>query len=133
MWRQRLQKAERLHKVQEQLHRIAEWKLAELQRQITGLQEAQETLIQTLNNDDVLHGLFVESAARRLSNLAKDEERLRQAAKVQTRVVCDRAMQAKRIERFNEVLSVEGRRAAEKENYLQLLDALASAQASRKL
>ncbi|NIX78407.1 hypothetical protein [Microvirga terricola] len=134
MPKQHLEKVERLRKVQEQLHRISEWKLAVLQRQITDLQGAQVVLIEALNNEDPLHGLFVEPTARRLNNLAREEDQLRQAETAQIKVTRDRAMQAKRMERFSDALSLESQRAAEKDSLLRLLDGLASrAQASRKL
>lgn len=122
----RLQKTKRLLKVQEQLHRIAEWKLADLQRQATELQSTQQTLIATLNDDQMLHGLFVEARSRRLQTLAAEEGRVKLAEVEQKRATFDRAMQVKRTERMVQTLSVEHRRAAEKKDYLVLLDSLAT-------
>ncbi|MBF9235641.1 hypothetical protein [Microvirga alba] len=122
----RLRKNERLLKVQEQLHKIAEWKLVSLRRQVTDLQETQTVLIQALNSDDALHGLFVEPAARRLHALAGQEEQVRQARDAQNEVVLDRAMQVKRTERVVDALALEYQRTTEKRDYLALLDGFAS-------
>jgi hypothetical protein len=121
----RLRKAVRLLNVQEQLHKIAEWKLASLQRQSTDLQNAQEVLIETLNNDEMLHGLFVESRAKRLQTLAGEESQVKQAQETQSKVALEKAKQVKRTERMLETLTLEHRRAEEKKDYLALLDGLA--------
>ncbi|MFC4173656.1 hypothetical protein ACFOYU_16595 [Microvirga sp. GCM10011540] len=122
----RLRKTERLLKVQEQLQKMAEWKLADLSRQAAELRNAQETLIQTLNDDEVLHGLFVESRARRLQTLAGEANQVDEAQEAQKKVVLERSMQVKRTERMVETFAEEHRRASEKKDYLMLLDSLAS-------
>ncbi|RDI50405.1 hypothetical protein [Microvirga subterranea] len=122
----RLQKTKRLLKVQEQLHQIAEWKLASLQRQVAELQNTQHALIATLNDDQLLHGLFVEARSRRLQTLAAEEGRVKVAEAEQKKAALDHAMQVKRTERMVETLSVEYRRAVEKKDYLALLDSLAT-------
>jgi hypothetical protein len=122
----RLRKTRRLLKVQEQLHQIAEWKLATLQRQGAELQSTQETLIATLNDDEALHGLFVEARSRRLQALAVEEGRVNAAQEEQKKAALDRAMQVKRTERMVDSLAVEHRRMTEKKDYLLLLDSLAT-------
>ena len=49
------------------MHRLAEWKLAELDREKAELAAGQEQLVGALNDDSALQGLFVEAMARRLS------------------------------------------------------------------
>jgi hypothetical protein len=120
----RLQKTKRILKVQEQLHQIAEWKLVNLQRQVVELQNTQQTLIATLNDDQLLHGLFVEARSRRLQTLAAEEGRVKVAEGEQKKAALDRAMQVKRTERMVETLSIEHRRTIEKKDYLALLDSL---------
>jgi hypothetical protein len=112
----RLRKTRRLLKVQEQLHQIAEWKL----------RSTQETLIATLNDDEALHGLFVEARSRRLQALAVEEGRVNAAQEEQKKAALDRAMQVKRTERMVDSLAVEHRRMTEKKDYLLLLDSLAT-------
>jgi hypothetical protein len=122
----RLRKTTRLLKVQEQLHKIAEWNLIGLQRRAKELQDAQETLIHTLNNDEVLHGLFVESRARRLQTLAGEASQVEIAREEQRKIALERAMQVKRTERIVDSIAVEHRRTVEKKDYLALLDGLAT-------
>jgi len=122
----RLRKTVRLLKVQEQLQRNAEWKLANLHAKADELQNAQQALIQTLNDDEALHGLFVESRARRLQVLAVEASNVEKALEEQRKTALERAMQVKRTERFVDTLALENRRATEKKEYLALLDNLAA-------
>jgi hypothetical protein len=122
--KQRLVKAERLLRLQQQLHDIEKWKLARLQQEAGELQEAQASLIRTLNDDEALHGLFVAARAKRLQHLASEEAHNKQLQERQSEVALDRAMKVKRIERAIERLSVEVRREVEKADYMRLLDIL---------
>lgn len=122
----RLQKTRRLLKLQEQLHEIDKWKLVELQQKAAGLQKEQSALIMTLNDDETLHGLFVEARAKRLQALAAEEVQVKQAQEQQAKVALDGAMKVKRTERVVGRLTVEYRRHVEKKDYLSLLDVLAS-------
>jgi hypothetical protein len=122
----RLRKTVRLLNVQEQLHKMAGWKLAALQRQASELQNAQTVLIETLNSDEILHGLFVESRAQRLQALAAEETQVKLAQEVQSKIALERAMQMKRTERMVGTLTLEHRRMEEKKDYLALLDGLAT-------
>ncbi|MBZ6079335.1 hypothetical protein [Microvirga puerhi] len=122
----RLQKTKRLLKLQQKLHEIEKWKLAGLQQRIIEVQDAQATLITTLNDDDALHGLFVEARAKRLQSLSVEEVRIKQAQEQQSKVALDKAMKVKRTERLVDRLNVEHRRHDEKKDYLSLLDVLAS-------
>ncbi|MPR12688.1 hypothetical protein [Microvirga tunisiensis] len=58
--RQRIRKFDRILKVQQHLQKEAELKLGNLDRQASELRIAQETLIQTMNDHETLHGLFVD-------------------------------------------------------------------------
>lgn len=122
----RLRKTTRLLKVQEQLHRIAEWKLAGLQAKAAELQNAQEALIRTLNDDDALYGLFVEARSKRLQVLAAEANVVEKAQDEQRKAAFERAMQVKRTERMVDVITTETRREVEKKEYLAILDGLAT-------
>ena len=69
----RLAKISRIVAVQKQIHRLAEWQLIDLQRQEAELQERARLLIESLNGDTPLHGLFVESTAKRLRRVGGRE------------------------------------------------------------
>lgn len=122
----RLNKTKRLLRVQEQLHRITEWKIAALQRQATELEQAREEIIRTFNEDDALHGLFVEAASRRLQALAGQASQVRQEQDRQKGIALEQAMQVKRTERMIGSLSAEHRRELEKKDLLVLLDGIVS-------
>jgi len=72
----RAAKSRRILKAQQQLHRIEQWKMAELQRRLADLTSAQLELIDALNDSNALHGLFIDNTARRLSSLAEEAERV---------------------------------------------------------
>ena len=63
-------KIHRILAVQQQLYRIEEWKLADLERTLERLEASQQDLIRALNEDDALQGLFIDATARRLRSLS---------------------------------------------------------------
>jgi hypothetical protein len=123
--RKRLKKMERLVKVQEKLHQAAEWKLAELAREQAELTASRRSLVEALNEDDAFHGLFVDAMARRLRLLSRESDRVREAETRQSAVVREEAMRLKRSERLSDKLGREQRRALEKRDFQELLEALA--------
>lgn len=120
--KQRIRKIDRILKVQQHLQREAELKLANLEREATGLKSAQETLIQTMNDHETLHGLFVEVAAKRLQALASQASAVEKAKVVQKSVTLDRAMQAKRVEKMLSGLKDQERRETEKKDLVSILE-----------
>ncbi len=119
---QRHRNMERLLKVQKQLHKMAELKLIDLHRQEAELRSAQDAIIQSMNDHDALHGLFVDVMAKRLHALAGQTSRVETAKIAQREVAVDKAMQAKRTEKVVSGLQDELRRDAEKKNLLAILD-----------
>lgn len=122
----RLRKTKRILRVQEQLHRITEWKIVSLQRQAAELEQAREEIIKTFNENDPLHGLFVEAASRRLQSLAGQASQVRQEQDRQKDIALEQAMKVKRSERMIGTLTAERRRELEKKDLLALLDGIAS-------
>lgn len=120
----RIQKLSRVLKVQEQLKRQAELKLSDLRREALELQSVQETLIQTMNDHETLHGLFVDMTAKRLQVMAGQATQIEAAAAVQQKVVFEAAMQAKRVEKVLSVLKDEKRRTDEKKDLLAVVEAI---------
>lgn len=121
----RLARAGRLLQVQEQLRGLAERDLAATQRRVMQVESDRKALIETLAGE-AMHGLFLESAARCLRNLATEATALGATAARQTEVVRERGLGEKRAERQVEGL---GRiRAQERERHalLEQLDALAA-------
>jgi hypothetical protein len=123
--RQRIRKIDRILKVQQHLQKEAELKLGNLEREASELKVAQEMLIQTMNDHETLHGLFVDVAAKRLQGLASQASVVEKAKVAQKAVTIDKAMQAKRTEKMLSGLKVQERRETEKKDLASILELLA--------
>ncbi|WP_262027328.1 hypothetical protein [Microvirga sp. Mcv34] len=123
--KQRIRKIDRILQVQQHLQKQAELKLAQLERKASELKLAQETLIQTMNDHETLHGLFVDVAAKRLQGLASQESIVENAKVAQKAVAIDKAMQAKRVEKMLSDLKGQERRESEKKDLASIIELLA--------
>jgi hypothetical protein len=123
----RRKKIERILALQGTIHRLAEWQLAALDRKQTELVADRGALFEALNADvPPLHGLFVEAMARRLTALAREEDRLGRAREAQQRRLVEEGLRLKRFERVNGRAQRDAAAAARKRGFEALLDALAS-------
>jgi hypothetical protein len=92
--------------VQAQLHRVGEWKMADLERRLAELQSDQQALIASLSSDGALRGLFVDAIARRLGRLAQEAAVISVEKEAQAlalleqagRVICAERLAEKRVE-----------------------------------
>jgi hypothetical protein len=100
----RLRKVERILAVQEKLHRLAEWKLARIEEKQAGLSSERQSLVDALNGDDRLQGLFVEAMAKRLAVLARETDRVNHEREEQVRLLFAEALRLGRTERMTEKL-----------------------------
>jgi hypothetical protein len=128
--RQRIRKIDRILKVQQHLQKEAELKLGNLEREASELKVAQEALIQTMNDHETLHGLFVDVAAKRLQGLASQARAVEKAKVVQKAVTIDKAMQAKRTEKMLSGLKDQERREIEKRDLASILELLAKGESA---
>lgn len=115
----RARRAGRLLDVLKQLHRIEEHRKIELERQLTELEDSTREVIHSLNTDDALHGLFVDTTARYLRSLARDAQQVARAHEAQSQKLLENATKVRQAERLKETLDENQRRA---ENEAQLLD-----------
>jgi len=122
--KQRVRKIDRILKVQKHLQKEAELKLSKLEREAMELKAAQEAIIETMNDHETLHGLFVDVASRRLQALAAQETRVETAKTTQKAVALDRGMQAKRTEKMLSGLKDQQRRDEEKKSLVSILEAM---------
>lgn len=118
----RRQKLDRLVALQQRLHQVSEWKLADLQRQENELKDLQRSLIETLNADEPLHGLFVGNMAKRLTSMAEQAGRVAHAKENQSRQVLAEARRLKQVERIADAAAVAESRADEKRRLEDLID-----------
>ena len=102
--KRRLNKIERILAVQEKLHRLAEWKLAKIEERQAGLTSERRSLVDALNGNDLLQGLFVEAMAKRLAALARETDRVSREREEQVRQLFAEALRLGRTERMTETL-----------------------------
>jgi hypothetical protein len=127
----RLRKIERVLAVQQQLHRLAEWRMAGLDRERRELAESEAQLVAALNHDEQLQGVFVDAMARRLAAIARDAERVNRAREVQGRRLREEGMKLKMVERMNDRVRRQYREAFARRGFSDLLETLARPDDSR--
>lgn len=90
----------RLLSVQQQLRKIEEAKLGELQRKLQGIKDEQVALVSAMNDDGALQNLFLGAMALRLKTLAEHEKRADLAVNRQSVAVREEATKEKAAERL---------------------------------
>jgi predicted P-loop ATPase len=123
----RLKKVERVLAVQEQLHRLAQWRMAALEREKTENANGQADLLSALNDDSRLQGLFVEAMTKRLAVLAREAERLERARRVMEQQLSEEGLKLKRTEKMTDRVRREHQRGHDKQLFQDLLETLAKA------
>jgi hypothetical protein len=128
-------KIHRILDVQQQLHRIEEWRLADLDRALLALAATEQELIRALNEDDALQGLFLDAMARRLRSLGEEASRVGQQRDEQSARLLEHGARKVCAERLAETLDRELARAGDKRNLLDAIERFIApaAQASRKI
>jgi hypothetical protein len=96
----RLKRARRLLDVLSQLHEIEEHRKLVLERRFNELERSQRDVIEGLNRDDALYGMFIDTSARFLKSLAQEARQVADAKDRQTQVVLERATKKKTAERL---------------------------------
>jgi len=114
-------RSERLVDAMKKLHRMEELKKIELQNQLGELKRSEEDIIASLNRDDAIHGLFIDTSSRFLRSLARQAERVSQAKEQQSRTLLDRAGKLRRAEKLRDKVS---RRAQHSESEKHLNDVI---------
>jgi hypothetical protein len=130
--------ARKLHRmlaVQQQLYRIEEWKLADLERTLERLEVSQREVIGALNEDDALQGLFLDAMARRLRSLGEEASRVGQQRDEQSARLLEHGARKVCAERLAETLDRQLARAGDKTQLLDVIERVVgpAAQASRKI
>lgn len=118
----RAEKANRMLSVQKQLHRIEAWKLAELQRRLAELEASQADLIGALNDDEALHGLFIDNMANRLRALSEASGRVAEERDLQSRTVVERWGKVRLAERLSATVGVQEARALAEKELLETIE-----------
>ncbi len=130
----RAQKARRILEVQEQLHRIEDWRTADLRRKLAELEESQRALICALNEDEALHGLFLDSMARRLRLLAEESAQTAREKEAQENRLLEQGQRLKCAERLSTTADRQATRASTRKELLEIAEQfiVRASQGSRK-
>lgn len=120
----RAAKAKRILAAQQKLHRMEQWKLAELQQRLAALKAAQVALIEALNGENALHGLFIDTTARRLGSLAEEEQSVMRATSEQALRTKEHAVRARVSERFAHATAQDLEREVERKELMEIIDQL---------
>ena len=128
-------KIQRILGVQQQLHRIEEWKLADLERTLERLETSQQDVIRALNEDDALQGLFIDAMARRLRSLSEEASRVGQDRDTQSARLLEHGARKICAERLAETVQRHVVRTADKRQLLDTIERAVgpAAQASGKI
>ena len=120
---QRLKSLQRLLSVQKDLHRLAEWRLASLGRQLNALQEEQKRLITCLDDDRLFTLAYTGMIADRLHVLEGAKQRFKQERDEQTRILVQRSRRVGQIEHVTHAVAEQCRRNDEKRELDAVIDA----------
>jgi hypothetical protein len=118
----RARKAYRMLDLQQQLHRIEAWKLAELQRALAELEVSQAGLIGALNDDQALHGLFIDNMARRLRSLSEEAGRIASERDLQSRSLIEQAGRLRLVERLSANIDLQDARERMQKELLETIE-----------
>jgi uncharacterized coiled-coil protein SlyX len=118
----RVEKANRIVGVQRQLQRIETWKLAELQNRLAELEASQAELIRALNDDEALHGLFIDTMAGRLRLLAEESARVTVERDAQSRRTAEQSGQLKLAERRSAGIEQQEARVAAQQELMETIE-----------
>lgn len=120
----RTKKVARILKVQQDMQKLADWRLAMLRREAGELAVAQEEIVAVFNDDDRLHGILIDPMARRLRQLAAEAHRVKVETAAQEHRVLAQTRKLKQTERLLERTAQEEERARERRELEALLDAV---------
>jgi hypothetical protein len=122
--KKRLDSMERVLGVQRQLRQLAEAKLADLERREALLKASRHALVDALNGDSTLHGLFTGAMARRVKSVSGEISALERAKEAQSKRVLEQTGRLKRAERVATSLDREYQAILEKRDLAELIDSM---------
>jgi hypothetical protein len=120
--KKRVDKVRRILAAEAQLYRIEQLKMAALERRAAELEATQVELIAALNDSDALHGLFIDTTARRLSSISEEAERVRRDKASQGLILKEHATRVKVSERLFREHAKEFEREREGKELLDVVE-----------
>jgi hypothetical protein len=128
--KKRLQSVQRILSVQQKMQQLAEWKMAEIQREQNQVQRAQQDMLTYLGCDLQMRQLAA-PAQRMLRHLIRESAALEAAKAEQAEILLEHGKKVKQVERVAQDLAVEVRRTGERKELAELVEqALANPAAS---
>jgi len=124
----RLKSLQRLLSVQKDLHRLAEFRFAMLERQLYALNEEHKRLIAYLDDDRLFTLAYTGTIVERLRIIEEAKQRIKRARDEQSRILLEQARRMGQLDRALEEATEEARRSNEKRE----LDAAIEAALSRQ-
>lgn len=122
----------RILKVQQQLHRAEEWRLAEIEQQLQSLETGQQELIDGLNSETGLQGLYMDATVRRIKSLGDAARTAETDRAIQSGRVLETGSRLKAAERLMQRAEADARREEEESQLKEAVERLA-AQAPGKI
>jgi len=122
--KERLRSVQRILSVQGQICRIGESRLALLRSREAALHDERAELVAALNEDTLLHGLFIEARARRVRSVAAELGAVERERQAQVKRLLEATGRLKRVERVAAGLDRAWRAEIEKRALAELIDRL---------
>jgi hypothetical protein len=119
----RLKSLRRILAVQKDLQRLAEWKLATLQRKEADLQKDQERLVTYLDEDHSFTPTYAKTIADRLRTLAVERQRAAVEKQIQAERVLDQTRRLGQTERRVDTAAALLRRIEERQDLAEVIEA----------
>lgn len=121
--RDRLKSLQRLHSVQKDMHKLAEWRFARLERQLHLLGEEQKRLLAYLDDDSLLSLAYSKQILERLRALEAAKVRFTRDRDAQRAAMLEDARKMGQIANAVEVAAEENRREDEKRELAEVIEA----------
>lgn len=121
--RQRLKSLQRLLSVQKDMHRLAEWRFAALERQLNALRAEQKRLISYLDDERLFTLAYTKTIVERLRALAEAKERLTRERDEQSRILLQGARRMGQVAHAAEAVAEHCRRDEERRELDAAIDA----------
>ncbi|RTL67934.1 MAG: hypothetical protein EKK41_16325 [Hyphomicrobiales bacterium] len=122
----RVSRIGRILKVQQQLHRAEEWRLAEIERQLEGFEAEQREIVDALNSESGLQSLFLDASVRRVRSLGDAVRGTEVEREAQSARVLETGSRLKAAERLMQRAESEARREEEDSQLQEAVERIAA-------
>jgi hypothetical protein len=126
---QRLKSLQRLLSVQKDLHKLAEWRFAAIEKRLAVLREEEKRLLSYLDDERFFTLAYTKTIVEKLRALAEAKERFLREREAQSKVLIEGARRMGQVGHAAEAVARGCRRAEEKRE----LDAAIEAMLSRRM